>query len=385
MSVGETTAPFETRSDNTLNVVKLLAKSQQPDSIEFRAIQVGGASVDAARKSADSILTALKAGAPFDSIARKYGQDAAKQWLTSAQYQNSQVIDAESKNYLNTILTSPVNELKNVELSQGNIILQVTDRRNMVDKYDVAVVKHTIDFSKQTYSDAYNKFSQYVSENKTLELLEQNAQKFGFTVEERTDVANYEHNVVNIRGTREAMKWIFDSKPGDVSPLYECGNNDRLLVIALTKVHQKGYRDWESMKDELTQEVMRDKKFEQLSKKLQGVKTIADAQKQGARIDTVRMITFSNPVFVQATGARETALSGAVAATKAGSVSAEPVKGNAGAYFFQVLTRQERQGAKYDEKQQEQMLRQQAQQAAGRFIQELYRKADVVDNRYLFF
>ncbi len=385
MTVGQTSAPFETRSDNTLNVVKLIAKSQQPDSIEFRAIQVGGASIDAARKTADSIMTALKAGAPFDTIATKYGQNGEKQWLTSAQYQNSQVIDAESKNYLNNILNGTVGELKNVELSQGNIILQVTDRKHMVDKYDVAIIKHTIDFSKQTYSDAYNKFSQYVSENKTLEGLEQNAQKFGFTVEERADIANYEHNVANIRGTREAMKWIFDAKAGEVSPLYECGNNDRLLVIALTKVHPVGYRDWESMKDELTQEVMRDKKYEQLAKKLQGVKTIADAQKQGARIDTVRQITFAAPVFVQATGASEPALSGAVASTKAGAVCAHPVKGNGGVYFFQVQNRQERQGVKFDDKQQEQMLRQQAQQAAGRFFQELYRKAEVTDNRYLFF
>jgi peptidyl-prolyl cis-trans isomerase D len=54
---------------------------------------------------------------------------------------------------------------------------------------------------------------------------------------------NTEHNVVGIRATREAMKWIFDSKPGQVSPLYECGSNDHLLVVALTKVHPEGYRD----------------------------------------------------------------------------------------------------------------------------------------------
>ena len=61
------------------------------------------------------------------------------------------------------------------------------------------------------------------------------------------------------------------------------------------------------------------------------------------------------------------------------------VKGNAGAYMFQVLNRNERQGAKFDAKQQEQQLRMQAQQAAGRFMQELYQKAKVVDKRYLFF
>jgi peptidyl-prolyl cis-trans isomerase D len=48
MSVGQTTRPFESKSDNTLNVVKLLAKTQAPDSIEYRQIQVGGATVEAA-------------------------------------------------------------------------------------------------------------------------------------------------------------------------------------------------------------------------------------------------------------------------------------------------------------------------------------------------
>ena len=43
------------------------------------------------------------------------------------------------------------------------------------------------------------------------------------------------------------------------------------------------------------------------------------------------------------------------------------------------------EGAKFDAKTQEGMLRQQAMQAAGRFMQELYQKANVKDNRYLFF
>ena len=66
MAVGQTTAPFETTSDNTLNVVKLISKQQLPDSVEFRMIQVGGATEEAAQKTADSIYTALKTGVPFD-------------------------------------------------------------------------------------------------------------------------------------------------------------------------------------------------------------------------------------------------------------------------------------------------------------------------------
>ena len=385
MAVGQTTAPFESKSDNTFNVVKLISKVQMPDSIEYRQIQVGGATVEAARKTADSITTALKAGADFEALAKKYGQTAQSQWLTSAMYENSGTMDEDSKNYLNAINTLAVNEVKNLEFSQGNIVLQVTARKAMVDKYDVAVIKHTIDFSKATYSDAYNKFSQFVSENKTIEDLEKNAAKFGFSVQQRKDLFNSEHYVAGLRATRETMKWIFDAKVGEVSPLYECGNNDNLLVVALTGINPVGYRSLNVMKDMVKSEVIRDKKFEQIKAKLAGVADIAAAKAKGARIDTVNQITFTAPVFVQATGASEPALAGAVSALKQGAFSKNVVKGNGGAYLFQVIKKAERQGVKFDAQTTERMLQQQASQAASRFIQELYQKANVVDNRYLFF
>ncbi len=385
MQVGQVSAPFETRFDNTMNVVKYIAKVQQPDSVEYRQIQVGGETAEDAHKRADSIYTALKAGADFEALAKKYGQTAEKQWLTSMMYERMTAVDADTKQYLTALTTLGVGELKNIELTQGNIILQVNNRKNMVDKYDVAVVKHTIDFSKGTYSQAYNNFSQYVSENKTLEGLEKNAAKFGFNVQERKDLYNSEHNVAGLRSTRDAMKWIFDAKAGEVSPLYECGNNDHLLVIALTKVHPEGYRDLEDVKDMVKEEVVRDKKFAKAAEKLAGVKSIADAQAKGATVDSVRQITFSAPAFVQAAGASEPVLSGAVASLKAGDFCGTPVKGNGAAYVFQVLSKKQREGVKFDAKQQLTQLQQRALQAASRYMNELYFKANVKDNRYLFF
>lgn len=385
MAVGETTSAFETKLDNTLNVVKLISKTQMPDSIEFRQIQIAGASLEAARKTADSVYNALQAGAPFDSIAKKYNQQGTSQWLTSAMYEKSQTVDADSKLYLETLNTLGVNEIKNIEFTQGNVIVQVVSRKAMVDKYVAAVVKHTIDFSKDTYSAAYNKFSQFVSANQTIDAMEKNAEKFGYTVRERKDLFNSEHNVAGIASTDEAMKWIFDAKEGGVSPLYECGANDHLLVVAMTKVHPVGYRSMEDVKDIVKAEVVRDKKYDVLKGKFAGANNIASAKSKGARIDTVRQITFSAPVFVQATGASEPALSGAVAATKKGTFCPQVVKGNAGAYMFQVVDKKQRQGSKYDEAMMETQLRQQALQAASRFMDELYMKAEVVDNRYMFF
>ncbi len=385
MQVGQVSAPFETAYDNTVNIIKLINKVQAPDSVEYRQIQVGGATAEEAHKTADSIFTALKGGADFEALAKKYGQDGSKQWLTSSMYENAPSIDADSKAYLTALTTLAPNELQNVEFTQGNIIVQVTNRKAMVTKYDAAVIKHTIDFSKDTYSQAYNKFSQYVSENKTLEGLEKNAQKFGYKVQERKDLMNSEHNVAGLRSTRDAMKWIFDAKAGEVSPLYECGNNDHLMVIALTKVHPVGYRDLSAVEDQVKQEVIRDKKFAKAAEMLKGVNTLDAAKQKGAVVDSVRQITFSAPVFVQATGTSEPALSGAVASAKAGQFSAAPIKGNGGAFLFKVIAKKQRENTKFDAKTQQTQLKQQALQAASRFMNELYLKANVVDNRYLFF
>jgi peptidyl-prolyl cis-trans isomerase D len=385
MQVGQVSAPFETTYDNTVNVIKLIGKAEMPDSIEYRQIQVGGETVEAARKTADSIATALKGGADFEAIAKKYDQTGAKQWLTSSMYESAPSIDTDSKAYLAAITTAAPNEVKNVEFTSGNIVLQVLSRKAMVTKYDAAVIKHTIDFSKDTYSNAYNKFSQYVSENKTLEGLEKNAQKFGFRVQERKDMVNSEHNVAGLRSTRDAMKWIFDAKAGDVSPLYECGNNDHLMVIALTNINKAGYRPLDAVQEQVKQEVIRDKKFVKAAEMLKGVNSLDAAKQKGASVDSVRQITFSAPVFVQVTGTSEPALSGAVAAAKTGDFSAAPIKGNGGAFLFKVLKKKQREGAKFEPKTQQTQLQQKAMQAAGRFMSELYQKANVVDNRYLFF
>lgn len=386
MAVGSTSAPVENKLDNTINVVKLISKVQLPDSVQFRAIQVGGATPADAAKTADSIFTALTSGAEFEAIAKKYGQTGEKNWITSNQYQNATSMDADTKSYIESLNTLPVNEIKNLKLTQGNLILQITDRKAMTDKYVAAVIKKPIEFSKNTYSAAFNKFSQFVSESQTLEAMQKNASKYGYKVQERMDIRNSEHYVAGIHGTREALKWIFETDENKVSQLYECGDNDHLLVLVMTKINKKGYRslDDENVKNYVKQEVLRDKKAEMLMVKVKGVNSISAAKAKGAQVSAVNQVTFAAPVFVQSTGMSEPALSGAVAATAKGKFSSAAVKGNGGVYLFQVLEKKMRP-VKFNAKEYEQRQRQKMMQYAGNFMQELYINANVKDNRYLFF
>ena len=386
MAVGHTSGIIENTMDNTLNVIRLIAKQQLPDSIEYRQIQVGGASADVAHKSADSIYAALKAGADFEAVAKKYGQTGQKAWMTTQQYQNAPSMDNDTKNYITSLNMMAVNETKNIVLPQGNIIVQVLSRKAMTDKYIAAVIKKNIVFSNETYSKAYNKFSSFVSANQTGDDIIKNAAKNGYRVQEANDITTAQHYLANIHGTRDALKWLFEAKQGAVSQMYTCGDNDHLLVAVLTKIHPVGYRslDDSQVKEMVKAEVMKDKKAEMLMSKLNGVSTLAAAKAKGAKVADVNQVTFAAPVFVTLTGASEPALSGAVYATAKGKFSTKAVKGNAGVYMFQVTNKTMRPG-KFDDKTMEQKLRQKTMQYAGNFMNELYINAKVVDNRYLFF
>ena len=296
----------------------------------------------------------------------------------------------DNRAYIEALLNGAVGSTRNIELTQGNVVIHVLNRKAMKSKAVAAVIKKEIRFSDNTYSKAYNRFSQFVTQSQaSLADLQKHATKFGYTVQDLNDFATSSHTVGNVGGSgiRDAIKWIFEAKEGQVSQLFEAGKeNDHLLVLCMTKIHPQGYRPWDDaqVKEILKREVIRDKKAAMIMAKLKGVNSIAAAQAKGAKVSTVNQITFAAPAFIQATGAAEPALSGAVAATAQGKFCSAPVKGNAGVYVFQVVKKQMRP-AKYNEEQQIQMCRQRAMQYMGNFMQDLVFGAGVVDNRYLFF
>jgi len=386
LSVG-TTGVFENSQDNTLNVIRVFSKAQLPDSVQFRQISVGAATPDEARAKADSIQKALAGGADFEALAKRYGQTGEKAWFTGQQYEMAPTMSVDNRTFVNALLNGEVNATQNLALTQGNVILQVLDKKAFTTKTTAAIIKKPIDFSKDTRSNAYNKFSEFVAKSSSVAELEKNASKSGYRVQSLNDLSTAEHYVGGIQGTHDALKWLFSAKQGEISPLYECGDNDHLLVVALTAVHPQGYRPWDDaqVKEVLKREVMKDKKAEMLMAKLKGVNSIAAAQSKGAKVSMVNQITFSAPAFVQATGSVEPALSGAVAGTAAGKFSKAPVKGNAGVYVFQVVKKAIRAGSKYNEAMVMQQTAQMNMQLISNFMQDLILKANVVDNRYLFF
>ncbi len=388
MEVGSQKGPYTNTSDNTLNIIRYISKVTLPDSVEVRQIVAPGVDMAAAEKSADSILNALNNGANFDTIAKKYDQPATKRWIVSAQYEG-QTIDENNRKFIETVSKAAVNSNHKIVLDgQGVIVTQVTSQKNPITKYNLAVIKRTIDFSKDTYGKAYNDFSSFLAGNPKAEDIEANAGKAGYNVLTRQGISCAEHAVANVHGTRETLRWIYneDTKIGDVSPLYECGENDHMMVVILTGIHPKGYLSWddEQVKTYLTSEVLKDKKAAMLQEKFQSIKNIADAAKvEGAVTDTIKHINFTNSAFVTKIASSEPTLSGSVSTAKKGDFKAG-VKGNAAVFAYEVLA-QNKLAEQFDAKKEKEQATQMNMRALGGFISELYRNANVEDHRYLFY
>ena len=400
MAVGSQCAPYYNAADNTMNIIKMMGKVMRPDSVEVREIAATGKDLAAAKKTADSIYNALQAGANFDTIAKAYNQPATKHWITSNMYEGSQ-INEDNRKYLEVVTTAAANSINKIELGAGVIILEVTDRRNVEEKYNVAVIKREMSFSNKTTNDNFNKLSTFIASHKTVKEMEENS-KGEFSILPCNEFNAMTAAVPGIEESREVIRWAYneETKVGDVSEIFYCGKKREHLVVAvLEAIHEEGYADYkeEAVSNSLRQMVINDKKAEMLQEKMNNAKSVADVAKMaGAVQDTVQHITFGAQAFIQKTASSEPAVSGAVSATAQGKFMAG-VKGNAGVFAFQVLGKnaKEKYDAKKNEK--EEMQRAAQQQAYMVFsgqndlrnpcnlFYNNFKKAEKKDNRHLFF
>lgn len=383
IGMNEVFGPYYNQADDSYNAFKILAKVNAPDSIQFRQIQVYAETEEKAKTLTDSIYNAINNGGNFEEIAKVYGQTGEATWVSSNTWEGSQ-INSDNEEFIKTLISQPVKETVKLNIGQANVILQVMNKKSMQNKYKVAVIKRNVVFSNETYSEAYNKFSQFVAQSNTIEELEKNAEEYGYTVIPRTDFSSAEHYVGGVPSTKEIIRWIFRAKEGDVSPLYECGNNEHIMVAAVEKINRAGYRNISSVADMLRSEIRRNKKADLIIADMKSCTSIDQAKAvKNAVSDTIKYVTFSAPAYISLTRGSEPNVS-AVASKTAVNATSAPVKGNAGVYMIQVIDKKNGK-EEFDVKSEETTLTNIYLRYAAQFINDLYQKAEVTDNRYLYF
>lgn len=385
LEVNQVVGPIYNQSDNSYTVFKFLGKSTLPDSVQFRVLPVVTDSPEKIAALADSLLNVLKKGADFKELSAKYGQaNNDSLWMTSAMYDGA-APQSDDAAYISAIISGKKGEYNTLTLSNGaTLIYQVIGSKNPVTKYNAAVIKRTVEFSNETYNEAYNKFSQYVATCKSIEDLEKNAEEYGFRVMTQNRVFNTTHNIAQISDTRKAIRWIFsEAEVGEVSPLYECGENNNFLVVALTGINEKGYTSMDKLSLIVNNRARADKKAEKIIGELTGKSFDEIGNIAGVKSDVIERISFASPTYVKSISANETVISAAVTKLQPEEVSA-PIKGDNGVYVIKLKTVNKGK-REFNAESEQAVLKAQGLRNMNYFMSDLIENANIEDNRYLYF
>ena len=383
VAVNSVVGPIYSQSDDSYTVFKLLSKSTLPDSVKYDMLVVSAENIEKTNALADSLLTALKGGANFAEISKKYNQENNEgMWFTSAQHEGMPIA---SNSLIDKLVEGKKCGYETISLDNSNskAIVRITESKNPVEKYHAVVIKRANEFSKDTYNEAYNKFSQFVASCKDAAEMEEKADEFGFRVMTQNNIHTGTHKIANISGTRDALRWIFEAAEGDISPLYECGENDYLLVAAVTAVNEKGYTPLENLRHMLGYEIANDKKADKIMAEIKG-KTMEQIKgMENVKSCETKRISFSAPAYISATASNEPAISAIVGKLNVGQESA-PIKGNNGVYVIKLVAKNAK-GGEFNAKSEEDAIKAMGARDSYRMLGELIQNADVEDNRYRFF
>lgn len=382
LKVGEVFGPISNTQDNTLNVFKVIDEKVLNDSIEFNMVLLSNLAPDVLLTKTDSIVNALRQGGSFKAIAEKENQSTASQWISESQISNEQLLQLYSE--LNAMKPR---EVKSITTRYGNLILQVVGGKKSVEKYKLAIIKREIEVGDATSNLAYNNLSQFIANNPTIADIETNAEDAGYKVISEEITATV-HGINDMQSTKDVLRWVFDAKVGDLSTIYECGDDsNNLLVVGLTDIIKKGYRPLNLVQNDIRAKVVNDKKAALIENLIATAKPSKIEDLKGieyALIDTIPYVTFSQAATIAKVYGKENVVSG-YAQVGDLKVLSSPIRGDYGVYVIDPLERKNSEKEYNEAEYMESAAKGYAYFTNYNVMNDLLEKANILDIRYKFF
>jgi len=217
-----------------------------------------------------------------------------------------------------------------VESQFGYHVIEILDSKGAEKKVQVATVERKIEPSNKTMQAIFAKASEFAGKNNKIELFEQAVieQKLNKRVAEK--IKESDKIIPGIESPRPLIKWIYENEKGTVSDPKDLGG--RYIVAAITAINEKGFAPLEQVKEEVTENVIKEKKAELLIQEIneakKGASTIESiASKMGLSASSASNINF-NANSIEGIG-NELGFIGAISAMKQKTMSA-PLVGKSG-------------------------------------------------------
>jgi peptidyl-prolyl cis-trans isomerase D len=310
--IGGVYGPFVDKDNYVL--AKVIDVKQLPDTVKVRHILIGtqqqqqGQTIQiredsTAKKLADSIALAIKNGAAFDTLSRKYNDDASKK--DSGIYDN--VYTGQMVPEFNDfIFTHKVGESGVVKTVFGYHYIEILSQKGNEPAYKVAYLAKKIETSDETERNAENSATQFAGESRDQKSFEANYDKTlkakGIQKLFAPDISSHAFQIPGIGASRKFIKEVFDADKGDVLQPERVGDN--YIVAVVTEVNKPGTLSVAAGRRYVEPVLKNKKKAELLKKKIGKVTTleaVSNQVKQPIQIaDSVRFAGGNSAISYEA-------------------------------------------------------------------------------------
>jgi peptidyl-prolyl cis-trans isomerase D len=292
------------------------------------------ASKKAAKEKARGILKDIKAGANFAAKAREFGTDGTATrggdlgWFAKGKmvkpFENA-VFSATKPGVLNDV----------VETDFGYHIIDVTHEKTNT-AYKLAIVERAIAPSDETTNEAYRKAEAFATDLSSEKEFTERAKQENIPVMDAKGVKPGDRSVGTVGDGRQIVMWLFNDGDKDkVSTVFDL--KDQYVVAVMTGESKKGYRSFETVKDEILPDVRKQVKGRIIADKLKTLNgtldEIAKAYGQDAVVQSTSDLKMSSN-SVQAVGFDPVAV-GAAFSLENGKRS-QPIVGENGVLIIEL-------------------------------------------------
>ena len=368
-------------------VAKKLESRLLPDSIKMRHILVGLAdrktgqplrSDSAAKKTADSIFTAIKGGANFSLLAAVLSDDEGSK-LKGGEYNFSSVdMGTLAKEFADYIFYNKAGDRAVVKTDFGYHIIEILTQKNFEVGYKIAYVSKKIITSQETDDVSSTKATQFAGVSRDVKSFDEQVTKLNLAKRTAENIKPMDYAVANMP-SRAFVKWIYENKVGAVSEPFDF--KDKYVVALITGSFEEGVQSAAVARVMVEPIIRNQKKAAQLMNKLgtpTNLQVVAGMFKQPINsIDTLRFAE----QFIPNLGP-ETKVIGAALNKKNINKVSSAIEGQSGLFFIE--TRQIGALPSFNnsiEEQQKSMSQQMRQYAMYGSFEALKKAATIKDNR----
>ncbi len=372
-------------------LAKLLEVADRPDSVHVRHILLSpnqARSLDDVRKLADSLISMIKTGAPFEVMAMSNSDDQGSAqiggdlgWFTEGRM----VVP-----FNNACFSGKKGEIKTVETTFGLHIIEILDQSKYSRKYSIGYVDRNVVPGSLTTQNIYSEASQFAGTNDTYEEFNKAVAEKNLTKRVANDIAPQQKTLPDLENPRSLIISLFQTDINKIildnsqQAVFEVGN--KYVVAFCTKVQDEGIAELEDVKNDVRFALLKDKKAELLisefNKNNEAGSTIDDiARIMGLQVQEATQINFRS-YTVPGVGTEPSLVAAACVAQQ--GVVTGPVKGNNGVYMLVANTVTPSAGE--DIKLLQERLTSTFQMRGSYEAYESLRKgANIVDKRYKFY